>query len=347
MGDSSRQPEWFPPTARKSEGQLEAVDRKLVTFNLGKRGIFLLERVKTEMSRLSRLERQVLHLCGGGEGVHLRSRVFLSSGSRGKKLKVVIVGGVAGGASAAARARRLSEDAEITIVERGSYVSFANCGLPYHIGQEIKDRDRLVLQTPASLSKLLNIQVLTDHEAVAINRVEKHLLVRPRKSADDSAPPMVVSFDKLILSPGASPIVPPLPGLEKGKKDARVHVLRTLEDMDAIIAQIKNARHVAVLGAGFIGLEVAEALLHLGKQVSLIELREHVLPQMDGEMVVPLQNELQSHGCQLRLGQSLKAIDSQSSSRLDLHISDGSSLSVDALILSVGVKVSRFCCVWV
>jgi NADPH-dependent 2,4-dienoyl-CoA reductase/sulfur reductase-like enzyme len=200
---------------------------------------------------------------------------------------LLIIGGVAGGASAAARARRHSETAHIILLERGPDVSFANCGLPYHIGGEIPDRAELALQTPESLRTLLNLDVRTLTEATAIDRANKQ--VRVRSLTDNSG--SVISYDKLILAPGASPLRPPLPGIES----PQVLTLRNLQDMDRIKAAAAAVDHVAIIGAGFIGLEMAEQLHHIGKQVSVIELQPQVLPQLDAEMVRPLENSLRWH----------------------------------------------------
>lgn len=178
-----------------------------------------------------------------------------------KKPRIVIVGGVAGGATAAARAMRLNNKLDVTVVERSPDVSFANCGLPYYIGGEIKDRSKLALQTPESLSHALGIKVLTNTDVYKIHRGEKKVSIRNMKGETQDLP-----YDTLILSPGASPLKPPVEGIN----DPRVLTLRNLQDMDKIAAQVKqaNVKSVAVIGAGFIGLEVAEQLQHIGKKVS-------------------------------------------------------------------------------
>lgn len=244
-------------------------------------------------------------------------------------LRLVIIGGVAGGASAAARARRLAESAQITIVERGPDVSFANCGLPYFIGGEITDRDRLAVQTPQSLAQLLNVEVKTRTEAISINREAKTLRVRNVQTGEEADLP----YDKLILSPGASPLRPPLPGIE----DPRILTLRNLQDMDRIREKAEAARRVLIVGAGFIGLEMAEQLQRLGKQVTLVELVGQVLPQLDAEMVKPIENELRENGVELRLGDGIKGFHS-SESFLTAELNSGATVETDLVILSIGVK---------
>ena len=179
-------------------------------------------------------------------------------------MKVIIVGGVAGGASTAARLRRMDESAEIVMLERGPYISFANCGLPYHIGEVIQDRERLLVVTPESLKEMLNIDSRVRHEVVHINRDEKTIRVRELETGrtyDEG-------YDKLVLSPGASPFVPPLPGVDL----PGVFTLRNLPDMDRIKAFVDEQQpaRAVVVGGGFIGLEIAENLQHRGVQVTLI-----------------------------------------------------------------------------
>jgi NADPH-dependent 2,4-dienoyl-CoA reductase/sulfur reductase-like enzyme/peroxiredoxin family protein/TusA-related sulfurtransferase/rhodanese-related sulfurtransferase len=244
-------------------------------------------------------------------------------------MKIVIVGGVAGGASAAARARRLSEDAEIILLERGPDVSFANCGLPYHIGGEIQDRSRLKVQTPESLSQQLNIDVRVRSEVISIDREAKKVRVRYLDNGDEYEE----SYDKLILSPGASPLRPPLPGIE----DRRVHVLRTLEDMDRIKEASDEAGRVLIVGAGFIGLEVAEQLKRLGKEVTVVELVDQILPQVDPEMVRPIEDEMRREGIDLILGDGIDAfVDIDGS--LEAVLKSGRKVGADLVLLSIGVK---------
>ena len=241
-------------------------------------------------------------------------------------MKILIIGGVAGGASAAARARRLSESAEITIVERGTDVSFANCGLPYHIGGEIQDRSDLAIQTPGSLSQLLNLTVLTRTEALSIDRTAKSVLVRDLASGTETHLP----YDKLILAPGASPIVPDLPGIDL----PRVHSLRTLQDMDRIEDDLKSANSVLILGGGFIGLEMAEQIHRLGKKTILAERFPQVLPPLDPELSQDLAKALSANGIGLHLSENLISIEPG----LSASFSSGLCVKTDLIILSVGVR---------
>lgn len=243
--------------------------------------------------------------------------------------RIVIIGGVAGGASAAARARRLDEHAQITLIERGPDVSFANCGLPYYIGEEIKDRSKLALQTPESLRNLLNIEVRARTEATAIDRAQKTVRIRALESGEETT----LAYDKLILSPGASPLKPPLQGIDL----PQIYTLRNLQDMDRIQQAAKHAHSVLIIGAGFIGLEMAEQLVHLKKQVSLIELADQVLPQMDREMVQAVQQELIDAGIQLILGDGIQGF-SAADSRIRAQLNSGKTLDADLVILSIGVR---------
>ena len=246
---------------------------------------------------------------------------------------IVIVGGVAGGASAAARARRHSESAHIILIERGPDVSFANCGLPYHIGGEIPDRAELALQTPESLRTLLNLEVRTLTEATAIDRANKQVRVRSLTDGDES----VISYEKLVLSPGASPLRPPLPGIES----PLILTLRNLEDMDRIKAAAAKVDRVAIIGAGFIGLEMAEQLHAIGKQVSVIELQPQVLPQLDAEMARPLAKALREKGVELILGDGIEGFESLPDG-ISARLKSGKSLETGLVILSIGVLLFVF-----
>lgn len=242
---------------------------------------------------------------------------------------ILIIGGVAGGASAAARARRHSEAARIIVLERGPDVSFANCGLPYHIGGDIPDRGELAIQTPESLRNLLNLDVRTLTEATGIDRPNKSVRVRSLADGNESS----ISYDKLILAPGASPLRPPLPGIDS----PRVMTLRNLQDMDRIKAAATSVGHVAIIGAGFIGLEMAEQLRHIGKQVSVIELQPQVLPQLDKEMVRPLENTLREKGVELILGDGIEGFE-DGPDRITARLKSGRLLDTGLVILSIGVR---------
>ncbi|MCL2829169.1 MAG: FAD-dependent oxidoreductase [Betaproteobacteria bacterium] len=243
--------------------------------------------------------------------------------------KLVIVGGVAGGASAAARARRLSETAEIVVLERGPYVSFANCGLPYHVGGEIADRNALLLHTPDSLRAWFNIDTRLQHEVMSINRAAKTVTVRDHCAGRE----YTESYDNLILAPGATPIRPPLPGID----DPRVLTLRNIPDMDRMLEALDSrVRRVCVAGAGFIGLEMIEALRHRDLEVVLIERDPQILAPLDAEMTAPLLETLQRHQVKLHIGDGLAAI--EPGPQLQLLLSSGARIETDVLVLSIGVR---------
>ncbi|GIU47308.1 FAD-dependent oxidoreductase [Shewanella algidipiscicola] len=264
--------------------------------------------------------------------------------------KLVIIGGVAGGASAAARARRLSEDAEIIMFERGEYVSFANCGLPYHISGEISQRSALVLQTPESFKARFNVDVRVMNEVVAINRLDKYVTVK--NSLDGTE--YTESYDCLLLSPGASPIVPPIPGID----NPLTHSLRNIPDMDRILQtiQMNNVEHATVVGGGFIGLEMMESLHYLGIKTTLLELADQVMTPIDREMAGFAHAEIKQKGIDLRLGTALSGVEyipqthmasyaageetahQHIKGHLNLSLSNGDSLDTDLLIMAIGVR---------
>jgi NADPH-dependent 2,4-dienoyl-CoA reductase/sulfur reductase-like enzyme len=217
-------------------------------------------------------------------------------------MKLLIIGGVAGGASAAARARRLSEDTHIVLFERGPDVSFANCGLPYYLGGEIADREKLLVVTPERLRTRLNLDVRTRTSVEAIDRAAKK--VRAREIA--SGREYQEAYDKLILAPGAAPIRPPLPGIDL----PGVFTLRNLQDMDRIKAKLdQGVRQAVVVGAGFIGLELVENFVRKGIATTVVELQDQVLPPFDKEMTTPIADGLAGKGVSLLLGQSAEAFE--------------------------------------
>lgn len=242
---------------------------------------------------------------------------------------LLVIGGVAAGASFAARSRRLSEQAKITILERGPDVSFANCGLPYYIGGEISQRENLAVQTPQSLKGMLNVEVRVQTEAIRIDPDGKRVEVR---SVTDGSTEWI-SYDKLMLSPGASPVVPPLEGIE----DSRIYTLRNLQDMDRIKDAVKLAQRAVVIGAGFIGLEMAEQLHRLGLQVSVVEKMPNVLPQLDGEMAMLMESELRNNGINLILGDGISRFDWQADA-VHCTLESGTALAADMVVMSVGVR---------
>jgi NADPH-dependent 2,4-dienoyl-CoA reductase/sulfur reductase-like enzyme/rhodanese-related sulfurtransferase len=245
-------------------------------------------------------------------------------------MKLVIVGGVAGGASAAARARRLSEQAEIVLFERGPDVSFANCGLPYYLGGEITDREKLLVAKPALLTGRYRLDVRTRTEVQSIDRAAK--IVHVRNLRDDRR--YVESYDKLILAPGAAPLRPPIPGIDL----PGVFTLRNLDDVDRIKQVVdRGVRQAVVIGAGFIGLELVENLVRRGIATTLVELQDQVLPLLDREMTAPIVECLEAHGVSLRLGQSAEAFE-PSADGMDVHLESGEVLPAQLVILGIGVR---------
>lgn len=244
--------------------------------------------------------------------------------------KILIVGGVAGGASAAARARRLDEHAEIIMFERDQHISFANCGLPYHISGDIEDYDALLLQTPQSFNSRFNVDVRVNNEVIAIDQMSKSITVKDRTNGSCYQE----SYDKLLLSPGASPFIPPIDGLH----NPLTFSLRNLSDMERIIEVIKGKKikTATVCGAGFIGLEMVEALTANKLAVNLIELASQVMPNVDPEMAQPLEQELRRHDVALYLDNSLTGVSAEPD-KLTLTLSNDMELTTELLIIAVGV----------
>jgi len=264
--------------------------------------------------------------------------------------KILIVGGVAGGASAAARARRLSEDAQIIMFERGNFVSFANCGLPYHIGGDIQERSKLLLQTPESFLARFNVDVRVMNEVVSIERSSKTVTVR--NLIDNSE--YTENYDFLLLSPGAGPVVPPISGID----NPLTHSLRNIPDMDRIIhtIQINKPKHATVVGGGFIGLEMMEAFHQLGIKTTLIEMADQVMTPVDREMAGFAHSEIRQKGVDLKLGVALEAVEYVANEhiaspdlgedsthqhfegKLNLTLNNGETLTTDILIMAIGVR---------
>ncbi|MFL9762140.1 FAD-dependent oxidoreductase [Vibrio cyclitrophicus] len=264
--------------------------------------------------------------------------------------KIVIIGGVAGGASAAARARRLSEEAEIIMFERGPFVSFANCGLPYHIGGDIEDRSKLLLQTPESFLARFNVDARVMNEVTSIDRTNKTVTVKNLVDGSHYSE----SYDFLLLSPGASAVVPPISGID----NPLTHSLRNISDMDRIIEtiQMNKPEHATVVGGGFIGLEMMEAFHQLGIKTSLIEMADQVMTPVDREMAGFAHAEIREKGIDLKLGVALKSVkyipnehiasfDSGESEKhqhlegeLELTLNNGETLTTDILIMAIGVR---------
>jgi NADPH-dependent 2,4-dienoyl-CoA reductase/sulfur reductase-like enzyme/rhodanese-related sulfurtransferase len=245
--------------------------------------------------------------------------------------KILIVGGVAGGASAAARLRRLDEDAEIILFDRGSYVSFANCGLPYYVGQIIQKRDDLLVQTPNGFKAVFNVDVRLNSEVIKIDRRQKQVSVKDCSGNTTYCE----KYDKLILSPGAEPFRPPIEGINS----PRIFTLRSIPDADAIndfITKQKPKRAV-VIGGGYIGLEMAENLSRRGLRVAIVEMLDQVMPPMDKEMASLLHEHLIEQGIALWLGDAVAGFH-ESDSKLSVVLKSGTELHCDMAVLSVGVK---------
>jgi NADPH-dependent 2,4-dienoyl-CoA reductase/sulfur reductase-like enzyme/rhodanese-related sulfurtransferase len=243
-------------------------------------------------------------------------------------MRIVIVGGVAGGMSCAARARRLDESAEIIVLERGAHVSFANCGLPYFVSGEITDPGALLVQTPESLHASLALDVRPGNEVIAVDAAAKTVTVRLADGLEQ------ISYDALVLSPGASAFVPPIPGVDS----PRVRTLRTVEDAVALREKvIAGARRAVVLGAGFIGIEAAEALAAQGLDVSVVELAPQPLPPVERELAWLVSEELRALGIDLRVGVAATSIQHGVDSDT-VVLADGTQLAADLIVMSVGVR---------
>jgi len=246
-------------------------------------------------------------------------------------MKYVIIGAVAGGASAAARLRRNDELAEIVIFEKGEYISYANCGLPYYIGNVITNRNALFVQTAASFNKRFNIDVRTQTEVISINRTAKTISARNQTTGEVYEE----TYDKLVLSPGAEPIRPPLPGI--GGKG--IFTLRNVADMDYIKAYVQQeqVKKAVVIGAGFIGLEMAENLHSLGMDVTIVEMASQVLTPVDFPIAAILQQHIRSKGVHLLLNTAVSGFE-QTENGLKVMLNNGQELDADVVILSIGVK---------
>ena len=253
-------------------------------------------------------------------------------------MKVVIIGGVAGGATAAARLRRLDEHAEIIVLERTGYVSYANCGLPYYIGNVITDRAKLTLQTPQSFLRRFNIDIRVNQEAARINRAEKTVEV---KNLSDGTT-YIESYDKLILSPGAKAVIPDLPGVDSDK----IFTLRTVEDTFAIYDYIEKtqAKNAVVVGAGFIGLEMAENLVERGIGVTVLQRPAHVMATLDGDIAALLHNTLRDGGINLRLRMDVTGFETTDAGittfakTLEQNDAPTENFDADLVILAIGVR---------
>lgn len=240
--------------------------------------------------------------------------------------KFLIIGGVAGGMSAATRLRRLNEEAEIIIFERGPHVSFANCGLPYYVGNEIKERSKLLVQSAQALNKRFNLDIRENAEVISIDSKSKTVTVKTNDNI------YIESYDKLILSPGAKPFIPEITGLSNSEN---VFTLRNIPDVDKIITFIdeKNPKTVTIIGAGFIGLEMAENLAKRGLSVTIVEKAPHVLPTIDIEMAALVNTELSKHDVKVLTNVAVNSFNGS-----NISLDNGEAISSDLTILSVGIQ---------
>ena len=239
-------------------------------------------------------------------------------------MRIVVIGGVAGGMSAATRLRRLNEKAEIIVIEKSGHVSYANCGLPYYVGGVIEEEKDLLLQTPESLHARFRLDVRVSTEVLAINPAKKTVAIKNLKNGETAE----LDYDKLILSPGASPVVPPIPGIERGM------TLRTVEDVEKIASSVgKNPASAVVIGGGFIGVEIAENLVHRKVPTSLVEATDQVLMPLDPELATLVAKEMRAQGVDLRLGASVVKVNPDS-----VELSNGEILTAEIVILAIGVR---------
>lgn len=245
-------------------------------------------------------------------------------------MKYLIVGGVAGGATAAARLRRINENAEIILFEKGRHISFANCGLPYYIGNTIEKREALFLQTPTSFGNRFDVDVRVNQEVISIDTEKKSVQVRRLNGAVYEE-----TYDKLLLSPGANPFIPNIEGVDM----EGIYTLRNVEDTDRIkdFAVARNIKQAVVIGAGFIGLEMVENLHRLGVEVSVVEMADHLMPTLDFEMAAFLKMELAAKQVKTYLGISATRF-AKNDDKIEVSLSNGERLAADMVILSVGVR---------
>ncbi|WP_303742688.1 FAD/NAD(P)-binding oxidoreductase, partial [uncultured Duncaniella sp.] len=245
-------------------------------------------------------------------------------------MKYLIIGGVAGGATAAARIRRISEEAEIILFEKGEHISYANCGLPYYIGGVIAEREKLLVQTPESFGQRFNIDVRVNSEVTAINPKAKTVTVT---GPDGSS--YTESYDRLLLSPGASPVRPPLPGINS----EGIYTLRNVADTDRIKAKVLSGdvKRAVIVGGGFIGLEMAENLSHAGAEVAVVEMAPQVMAPIDFSMAQIVHSHLQEKGVRLYLETAVSSF-SKTENGIEIHFADGRTLEADIVILSIGVR---------
>ena len=245
--------------------------------------------------------------------------------------KTVIIGGVAGGASCAARLRRLDESADIVLLEKGPYISYANCGLPYHVGDVIKSRNALLLQTPEAMNKKFRIDVRVQNEVLSINRDKKTVSVKRLETGEIYEE----TYDVLVLSTGSSPLRPPIPGI----KSSKIQTLWTVPDADRIRSLIKenHIKSAAVIGGGFIGLEMSENLHSAGLEVSLIEALDQVMAPLDFEMAQLLHENIRQNGVKLFLSDAVASFN-ENERQVTVNLKSGKTVTADLVILSIGVR---------
>jgi len=246
-----------------------------------------------------------------------------------EKKRILIVGGVAGGASCATRLRRLCEHYEIVLFDKGPHVSFANCGLPYFVGNVITDEAKLIVATPELFNQRFNIDVHVEHEVIQINREAKSIVVKNLQNGSTRIEP----YDALVLSTGSKAICPPLPGIDL----PGIFVLRNIPDSHKLRNAAHDAKRAVIIGGGFIGLEMAENLVKLGITTTIIEMSHQVMPPLDAEMAVFAERCLFEHGVELILGKSVESFSHQQEG-LSVHYSDGGSLQTDLVLLAIGVQ---------
>ena len=252
-------------------------------------------------------------------------------------MKVIIIGGVAGGASAAARMRRLNENAEIIMFEKGPYISFANCGLPYYISEKIPDRDDLLLQTPESFNARFNVDVRVLSEVTAINRKEKTVDVKQTDENGKTIREYSESYDKIVLSPGSKPLKPPIPGIDRDN----IYTLWTVPDVDKIKRYLDKdePRQAVVVGGGFIGIEMAENLVERDIKVALVEAADQVMTPLDFEMAQIIHKRLDEEGIDLFLSCPVKAFEAaEDPGKTVVVMADGNRIEADVVMLSIGVQ---------
>lgn len=244
--------------------------------------------------------------------------------------KTVIIGGVAGGATTAARLRRKDESMEIVLLERGEYISYANCGLPYHVGDVIKNRESLLLQTPEAMKKKFNIDVRVQNEAVKINPEDQTVTIKDLKKGIEYEE----SYDYLVIATGSSPVVPPIPGID----GPDIYTLWTIPDTDRIkkVIETKKPKTAAVIGGGFIGLEMAENLHRAGLEVSIVEMQDQVMAPLDFEMAQLLHENIEMNGVSLILGDGVASFEHKDGKKL-ITLNSGKELQTDMVLLSIGV----------